>query len=400
MLPQALLRASAHLEGERIVPHYFTRKDQPWLRALIDEYASFVGKRRTELHEHLRERLAARAPKTKLRIAIVLLDGMCRAQASAAVPPKEVRAALFRAAASSRATREAVLSAVAASFAVTASELEGALFADLQGERRVAELPAGLSPSQLARHVNLAIVSSLIRRAVQVEIVVRGQCRALIRQARITGLICRASRSKHAPEGVVLNVSGPFALFHHSDLYGRALASLVPRLASAGQFELRASCALGRDGQLASLAWQSGDPVEPRPDLLRPERQLEKKFERAFRRAAPEWDVAHEPPAIASGEQLIFPDFELVPRHDCARSWLLEIVGFWTPEYLREKLQRLSAAGIERFVLCIDQTRTCADLELPKDPRLIPFKTRIDARAVLGLINAGYAATAQHATLR
>lgn len=31
---------------------------------------------------------------------------------------------------------------------------------------------------------------------------------------------------------------------------------------------------------------------------------------------------------------LIFPDFELVHRRERERRWLLEIAGFWTPEYL------------------------------------------------------------------
>ena len=141
MLPQVLLRASAHLEGERLVPHYFTVGDEPWLRILIEEYARFVGRKCVDLQARLREPLSARAPKTKLRIAILILDGLTRARATAVAPPKEVRAALFRAAAESPASRGAVLSSVAASFAVTELELESALFADLKSERRIAPLP-------------------------------------------------------------------------------------------------------------------------------------------------------------------------------------------------------------------------------------------------------------------
>jgi predicted nuclease of restriction endonuclease-like RecB superfamily len=46
-----------------------------------------------------------------------------------------------------------------ASFGVTAIELENALFADLGGEQRVAELPNSVTPSQLALDANIAIVS-------------------------------------------------------------------------------------------------------------------------------------------------------------------------------------------------------------------------------------------------
>lgn len=267
MLPQALLRASAHLEGERIVPHYFSARDEPWLRALLDEYGQFVGRKSTELQARLREPLAtgaahaARAPRSKLRIAITVLEKLSVARPTAAAPAKEVRAALFRASAHSQAPRADVLRSVAASLAVSASELESALFADLPGERRIAPLPLALSPSRLVMDANLAIISSFMRRAAQVQIAARGDVRALLRHARAAGLICRESRLAHAADGILLDVSGPFALFHHSDLYGRALASLIPHLAKCAEFDLTASCAFDRKSQPYSLGLRSGELV-------------------------------------------------------------------------------------------------------------------------------------------
>ncbi|MEI9938050.1 MAG: DUF790 family protein [Pseudomonadota bacterium] len=388
MLPQTLLRVSAHLEGDRIVPHYFTARDEPWLRALLAECDRFVGRKRAELHERLRDPLAIRAPKSKLRIAVQVLDACNRARPNVIVPPKEVRAALFRAAAQPHASRDAVLGSVANSFAVTTVELESALFADLPAEQRVAAVPTSFSPERLATDANLAIVAALVRRAAHVQITARGNFRTLIRQARLAGLICRESPLERAADGVALDISGPFALFHHSEVYGRALASLIPRLASCDEFELTAACALGRDGQLSSLALRSGDPIGSGPASAPAEPRLEQKFERDFRRIAPHWDLNRQPPAIASSETLIFPDFELVHRQQPNCRWLLEVLGFWTREYLCEKLQRLHAAGIERFVLCVDQNRDCKKGDLPPDRRIVRYKTRIDPRAILAIITA------------
>ncbi|HKO50461.1 MAG TPA: DUF790 family protein [Polyangiaceae bacterium] len=388
MLPQSLLAANVQVHGERLIPHYFGARDEPWLRGLLAEYAHFVGRKRTELHERLREPLSVRAPQAKLRVAILVLDALCRARPSSAIPAKEARAALFRAASGKLLPRVTVLSAVATAFGVTADDLERALFADLRSEWRVAELPVSLSAARLARDANLAIVTSLIRRAAQLRIVVRGNFRALVRHAKVTGLICRESPLADAAEGVALDVSGPFTLFHQGEIYGRALASLIPRLASCEQFELTASCALGRSGQLSSFVLRSDDPIGSGPAFSRSESHLERRFARDFRRAAPGWQLSADPFAISSGETLIFPDFELVARDDPGRSWLLEIIGFWTPDYLRGKLQRLQAAGIERFVLCVDQNRDCTRAELPADPRITWHKRRIDARAVLAILTA------------
>jgi predicted nuclease of restriction endonuclease-like RecB superfamily len=404
LLPEALLRVSTRVEDDRIVPHYLTVHDEPWLRSLMDECARFVGRKRTELHERLREPLLARAPKAKLRIALHVLDGLCSERTTSAVPPKEARAAVFREASLTQARRIAVITRVAESFGVTAIELENALFADLRGERRVAELPKSVTPSQLALDANIAIVSSLVRRAAHVRISVWGNSRALVRHARLMGLICRlysvregtprrgdlgglnVSRGE-APEGVVLDVSGPFTLFRHTQVYGRALASLVPRMAWCNDYELTAACALGRGSQLSTFVLRSGDPIGAGRELARHDSRLEERFDRDFRRAAPDWDVIREPRPVSSGNTLIFPDFELVHRGDKNRRWLLEIVGFWTQKYLTEKLERLRAAGIERLVLCIDQNRRCAEGDLPRDARVIRYKTKIDPRAVLAVIN-------------
>ncbi len=63
MLPRALLALSTRGADETIVPHYLTERDHPWLRAALDEHARFVGRRRNELRERMREPLPTPAPK-------------------------------------------------------------------------------------------------------------------------------------------------------------------------------------------------------------------------------------------------------------------------------------------------------------------------------------------------
>ena len=411
MLPRALSQLSTRVEGERLVPHYLTERDEPWLRALLDEYARFVGRKRSELRERIREPLPVPAPKTKLRMAIHVLDSLGRDKTNACVPPRDARWLVFRAAAGSTAPRERVLEVVAKSLGVTATDLEAALFADLRSERRVVELASDLSPSRLAIQTNQAIVASLLRRAATVRISAWGNTRALVRHARLLGLICVISRhpgqsssppvssavsapDSGAREGVVLDVSGPFALFRRTEVYGRALASLVPRAAWCNRFELEAACALGRGGHAAKLIVRTGDPIGSGRELRRYDSRVEERFFKDFRKAAPEWDVIREPRPIETEGTLVFPDFELVNRRDPRHRWLLEIIGFWTQEYLTEKLRRLRAAGIERLILCIDEGRCCSEADLPADARVVRFQKRIKPDAVLAIVASASAASA------
>ncbi len=406
MLPQTLLALSTRTDGESIVPHYLTERDHPWLRAVLDEHARFVGRRRSELSERMREPLPVRAPRAKLRVVSHLLDALGRDHTATAVPPREARWSTFRAATRRPMVRSAVLANAARALNVSPSDVESALFGDLKSERRVAALPEDLGPARLAVEANLSIVGSLLRRAARVRITAWGNTRALLRQARLMGLICLVKRApppgeewrsavagfdevpcSEPAEGVVLDVSGPFTLFRHTEVYGRALAGLVPRAAWCNRFELVADCALGRGGHTAKLVVRSGDPIAPGRELARYDSRLEERFEHDFRRAAPTWDLVREPRPVEAAGTLIFPDFELLHRRDPERRWLLEIAGFWTPEYLESKLRRLRAAGLHRLVLCIDERRRCTDAEFPRDAWVVRYRNRIDPAAILAIVD-------------
>lgn len=405
MLPQALLALSTRGSDETIVPHYLTERDYPWLRATLDEHARFVGKRRNELRERMREPLPTPAPKAKLRFVATLLETLGRDDTTAPIPPREARWGVFRAGAVRPFAREAVLAKAAAELGIKAEDLELALFADLKSEQRVSALPVDLTPARLAEEANLTMVRAWLRRALRVRIAAWGNTRALVRQARLTGLICLARQADPRPansvapdfdimkvgdpsDGVILEVSGPFALFRHTELYGRALAALVPRLTWCTRFEVVADCALGRGPETAKLIIRSGDPIRPGRELARYDSRLEERFERDFRRLAPDWDVVREPRPVDAAGTLVFPDFELFHRREPERRWLLEIAGFWTPEYLETKLRRLSSAGLDRLLICIDERRSCADSEIPRNARIVRYKKHIDPASVLSIINS------------
>ena len=95
------------------------------------------------------------------------------------------------------------------------------------------------------------------------------------------------------------------------------------------------------------------------------------------------WDVVREPEAIRPGRTLIFPDFMLCHRLQPERRVLVEIVGFWTPEYLATKLARLREAKLFNFILCIDADRGCAQEDLPQGISVLRFRRRVDAVVVL-----------------
>jgi predicted nuclease of restriction endonuclease-like RecB superfamily len=367
-------------------------QDEPWLRVLLSEMVRFEGRRAHELWERLSEPLPCEAPHFKRRAATKALWRIWHRDRRAALPPITARRELFGAAAtaaSAEIDRQALVVATAARLGVSGEVLRESLFADLPGERVVRAPQPVPSAGEAALHTNLAIAQSVLLRAATVELRVEGSVRPIVRLAKLRGLLCNVVEDDGSlviptwtgPRGPVLQISGPFSLFRHTLVYGRALAELLPHLAWCARFDLRAACALW--GRIAEVNIVSGDPLFPAGAPRTFDSQLEERFARDFGRLAPSWDLVREPEAIRSGRTLIFPDFLLCHRLDTSRRVLVEIAGFWTPDYLAAKLARLRDAKVPYFILCIDAERGCAEGDLPEGMSVLRFRRRVDAAAVL-----------------
>jgi predicted nuclease of restriction endonuclease-like RecB superfamily len=374
---------SYSVAGTLAVPHYLGEHDHPWLRALLDEHERFIGRPRRELEARLRDPLPCESPPQKLRLAVQVLGKLRLRERKSAVPPRLARAHIFGEAARTSAPPETVWTTVASSLGVSREDLQESLFGDLPGERLVAAPAQPLSAMELALRCNLAVVQGMLFRATVVRIEIEGNTRVLVRHAKWRGLICTlAGRSGGASATVEL--SGPFALFRNTRLYGRALGELVPLLAWCPRFRLRADCVF--HGRRLTLQLGTGDPIFPSSTPRRYDSRLEERFAREFPRLASAWDVIREPEPVAASGTLIFPDFAVQHRSNPTRRWLLEIVGFWTPDYVKRKLALYRSARLSNLILCIDEGRNCAEEDLPTGVSVVRYRRRLDAAAVLRLI--------------
>ena len=385
MLPKSLL--SYRPRHGVVVPDYLGPHDYPWIRALIDEYARFAGSPARELTCRLREPLSPEGPGVKKKQAAKTLDRLCKTREKPAMKPVDVRTALFAhsAAAPPGVGSGQVFAEVARKLEVEVTILEECMFADLPPERRTAPPPAAINPVNLALETNLALAQGLVRRAVEVRLELCGNARSVVRLARLKGLICVVDRPpRQSAADVIISASGPLALFRRTLVYGRALAALVPGLAWCRRFRLEATCLL--DNDLVAIEVHSGDPIFPATEPRRFDSRLEERFAREFARAALDWEIIREPQPIETSKGLVFPDFALEHRRDRERRWLLEIVGYWTEEYIRNKLTSLREARVDNLIVCIDADRNCGSEELPTHASVIQFHRRVDPAEVLRIV--------------
>lgn len=389
MLPDRLIPAS--FSAGSIAPSYFGSADLPWLNALLEEFNRFCGRPERELEAHLALPAAHSAPPFKLRAATSHLRHLYQPGVASEMKPQLAREALFLAAAASAAPldRAVVVANTASLHGISPASLEDAIIADLPGERRVQATRRPVTALDLVQAMNDLIVRSLLGRAREIMIRAEGSIRAVFRQAKLMGLLCTL---KEDQRGASLLISGPFSLFRHTLLYGRALGSLLGRLPYCARFELTATCQLR--GQIGTFVLSSGEGLfQPSPgsEPRAFDSQVEAVFARDLRRLAPGWDLIREPEAIQVGSTILFPDFALVDQVDPRRRYLIEIVGFWTTEYLTRKLAALRALHSHTLIICIDETLGCDDSELPEHAQVVRYRRRVRAEDVLAAIGAGTA---------
>jgi len=84
------------------------------------------------------------------------------------------------------------------------------------------------------------------------------------------------------------------------------------------------------------------------------ERTLAKKWDRA----TTDWELRREDDVLDLGAEVMLPDFAI--EHPDGQRAMFEIVGFWTPEYLEEKLAKIRAADRDNLIVAVSERLDCS----------------------------------------
>ena len=366
--------AMVYEEPSRI-PKLYDASDLPWVGKLVDIVMQSVGEPWRMLVERVEH--APLDVHTSHRTA--MLQALRRVLGGASQRAKiarQVRALVLGPPALENAEREARLATAAVTLGTTPEDIESLLWVDLAMERPVA-LPAGRpNEAELAAFANLERIQRCVRRAHDLQLRVWDHANELVRTALRYGLIAQIRRDGDA---TLLDVMGPLALFHSTMVYGRALAALVPLLGSHARFELDIRCEFAGEQAHVKIT----PPVLLPPPIVSPRRapSIAERLARDLEGLG--HVIEREPPPIASGEHLLFPD--LVVEREGTR-WFIEVIGFSTKEYLTTKLERYRQAAITRVVLCVDLA-SAPDCDL--SAQVCSFTRRVDVDDLLAMLRAG-----------
>ncbi len=387
------------LDRDRLLPERLTRRRHGhylgYAREMLGIYAKGLGCTRRELHARVKAvfRDEPDCPPQRIEAFCKLLDETRVAQyetdrsgraaalrlkvftlAGPMHPLVEVRDKLFE-----HAETEAKQTIARQLGRPTWAQVEPDLFADVFECNRLKQFSGYPSPEALLSRYNVAQVQAALFRATRLRIEARADFQRILTHAKLARLL-HDIRPGPGP-GYTIILDGPASVLRESRRYGADMAKFLPALLSCRDWRLEAQVRLRSYGPALRLELSSDSglktPVPAPPEF---DSSVEEAFARKWGTEARNgWSLRRAGRVLQRGQTVFVPDFVL--NHTDGREVLLEIIGFWTPEYLQAKIEKLKLFEGQNILLAVAERVASKWKDRPAG--LILYKTALKLNDVL-----------------
>jgi predicted nuclease of restriction endonuclease-like RecB superfamily len=385
MLPSDLL--FSHKRGAQIYPRFLRPEQCVWAERVLATIREHQHRTRGELQAALRA-LEGDSPDYRIvrGFAHLALNAAEFTLATGELEPEMLRRDVFTLAAERGGYGETqareVLEAIAPRYQLEAETLREALYADLPEKHLLTALP-DFAPDQLVDRYNLAQAQGLLYSALCLRLTahrnVPGEYRRLFQHLKFHGLMYAVEGN--LDDGYQIYVDGPASLFKQTRKYGLQMAIFLPALLRVSRWEMEA--VLRRDDRDISYRLDSQSPLKPltaAPPAY--DSLLEEHFARRWEKLDTPWTLEREVEIVDLKGTVFVPDFAL--RHPDGRIAHVEIMGFWHPDYLRRKLDKLRRAAMPDLIVAVSERLNVGADDFRDVPGpVLFFKGKLEPRAVL-----------------
>ena len=341
-------------------------------RSVIEAFQQHLGRTYGELATELEgiEEINFRL----IRGLAQILERRCIIETDSVVDPIAARRSVFevsRGFVADDGERNRVLNEVARKLSIDSVDLENALWADHEANLIIKDFQP-LAPETLLRQYNLSLAQTLLFRATGMEIQLEDNYQPVFRRIKQLGLMYSIKEGK-------ITLEGSISLFKLTERYGSAFAKLLPTLMRSTKWSLRAGISRNTfrgKRVLDFIIDHTQRPIfgiESDESDVSFDSSIEEEF---YQHGFSGWTVKREPAVLRAGQYAFIPDFTL--ERNGARIYV-EIIGFWTPEYLKHKIQKLNQLQAkESIILLVDRRLACTGSEFQADnvlfyDRRIPY---------------------------
>ena len=378
------------LEDGRVEPQYLAPDDAQALQkaeTLISAFNDNLGNQKADLDDAVKAITDDGTDYKTWRGLAKLLRDRSEFEVDAPIEPSEIRSTVFEFAASSDETdpahrREEVLEEAAAELDVSANELDGALYADLES-RKILSVFDELEPTELINRYNLALAQAVLYSATDLEIELTNPDPNHLRDLfHVLKVNRRMHRCEQTETGYRLSIDGPASLFESNRKYGIRLATFLPAVVLGDDWRLEATLQWDDDERLFELDDRERLKSHYTANAQWKARE-EKDFESKFTDTETDWSLERRGDILELPDnQVLVSDYRL--EHPDGRQCYLEIVGFWRLDYLERRIQLLRESSDLPLILAVSDRLKTGRRTLEESPaEVFFFKTVILVDKVL-----------------
>lgn len=363
MLPSDLLLVRRR--KDKIRPRYAKPSSETLEIAtrLIQAYKSHTGEKKHALKELVRELEEAGYDYRFVRGLSVLLDRRSVFECHVEYDPTDLRRQVFQTvekwgAPTTPEHRRRIVESVASERGMSVDEVEEALYADLDSELVLKEFNP-LSGEELIRDYNVSLTQTLLFNSTQIAFTASGNWQKIFFIVKRLGLIYEVFRR----EDFRVKIDGPASIFKLTRRYGTALAKLLPTIIANREWRVEAKILWKYNNKIYDFKIWSGrhggvfgktTGLDVGFDSV-----VEQNFSARFRALDSGWRLRREPEPVPAGRYVIIPDF-IFEKGEV--KVFMEVVGFWTEEYLRRKIKKLRKMDVS-MLIAVNENLACEKLE-------------------------------------
>ncbi|MBN2024443.1 MAG: DUF790 family protein [Pirellulales bacterium] len=388
--------AIAEFDRERIVPDRLTRKTHGrylgYAERMLRVYRRGVGLTRQALHRAVWNVFADEedCPARRIEAFCKLLDDAAAFHRDRRGKAAALRREVFRMAAASHPLVRSpdrlfdhaetdVKAEIAQRLGRSWTDIDAELFADVIEFHRLARFDGYPDAAALLARYNVAQVQAALFGAASMRIWATEDFKTILRYAKLARLMHTIARQ--GPGRYRIDVDGPASALRETRRYGAAMARFLPALVACRGWRMHAVVRTRRQGWTVGLDLSSADGLTSH---LPPPEAFDSTVEQSFAdKWGPEprdgWRLVREGEILHRGQHVFVPDFSF--HHADGRTALMEIVGFWTPEYIEAKLHSLAQFPDARILVAAAES--VRQRLGPWADRVIPFKSALALKDVL-----------------
>lgn len=345
-----------------IQPVYIHPEEIELAEKIINAYTK--GKTKGEIDEYTQS-IETHSTFKVVRGLSELLRRKTHFESMYTVPPKELRQYLYgEGFVTNENDRKTILRKAAQKFGVSLQEIENSFWKDREKFEIVSVEPDIIS-KDLVKQYNLSLSQTLLFDALSLEIVVSGNYQHIFRMIKYLGLMYEVTSENNT---FTITVTGPASLFKKTKKYGTSLAKLLPVIMKASLWKIKGRIETTVAGEPRIYIFELSDSKkEYFPDAPQMKEQfdsaVEENFEKRFSSLRKDWNIQREPTVLQTKASVLIPDFSLERR---GKTWYIEIVGFWTPEYIEKKIKKIKNLNQE-ITLCVNKNLQCTKRDFQKN---------------------------------